>query len=278
MSRLSQDITLGAAALRVSRVSETGHWLERVIGLTNVGPSRWGSPSGAPLVTLREVPGARPMPRSGRLGLYHYALRLPTRADLGRFLLHLEAIREPWAGSDHLFSEAIYLTDPDGLTVEVYADRPRETWIERDGELIGAIDPLDHDGLVAAAGDAPWSGFPAGGDMGHLHFFVGDLAQAERFYVDGLGFEPRTRMLRGALFVAANGYHHHVGLNVWAAGSPIAGPEDAGLDEWSLELHGREEVDALRTRTRATGIELEERDGVIFATDPWRIRVRLRMR
>lgn len=278
MSRLSKDITLGAAALRVSDLSATGHWLERVLGLTNLGRSRWGSPAGAPLVTLREVPGARPMPRNGRLGLYHYALRLPTRTDLACFLLHLEAIREPWAGSDHLFSEALYLTDPDGLTVEVYADRPRETWIERDGELIGAIDPLDRDGLIVTAGDTKWSGFPAGGDMGHVHFFVGDLAAAERFYVDGLGFEPRTRMLRGALFVAANGYHHHVGLNVWAAGAPVAGPEDAGLDEWSLELHDRDEREALIARARATGIALEEQDGALFATDPWRIRVRLSKR
>jgi catechol 2,3-dioxygenase len=218
------------------------------------------------------------MPRSGRLGLYHYALRLPARADLGQFLLHLEAIGEPWAGSDHLFSEALYLTDPDGITVEVYADRARETWTRRGPDLISAIDPLDRGALVAAAADARWSGFPAGGDMGHLHFFVGDLSEAERFYVAGLGFEPSTRLLPGALFVAANGYHHHVGLNVWAAGSPIAGPGDAGLDEWALELHSREALAALVASARATGIEPEEREGATLATDPWGIRVRLTAR
>lgn len=278
MFRLSQDITLGPVALRVSDLSRTGDWLERVLGLTNLGRSRWGSPAGAPLVTLREVPGARPMPRNNRLGLYHYALLLPTRADLGRFLVHLEAIREPMGASDHLVSEAIYLTDPDGLTVEVYADRPRETWVKRGTDIVATLDPLDREALIAAAGGTRWSGFPAGGVMGHMHFFIGDLAEAERFYVHGLGFEPSSRSLRGALFVAMNGYHHHVGLNVWAAGSPVSGPEDAGLDEWSLELGDRDDREALIARARAAGIAIEEQDGALFATDPWRIRVRITTR
>ena len=218
------------------------------------------------------------MPRNGRLGLYHYALRLPTRADLGRFLLHLEAMGERMGASDHLVSEAIYLADPDGLTVEVYADRPREKWVRRGADIVATIDPLDRAALVAAAGEGTWSGFPAGGDMGHMHFFVGDLAEAERFYVGTLGFEPTSRGLPRALFVAANGYHHHVGLNTWAAGSPIAGPEDAGLDEWSLALHGREEMEALVARARENGVALEERDGAMLADDPWRIRVRVTAR
>ena len=114
--------------------------------------------------------------------------------------------------------------------------------------------------------------------MGHMHFFIGDLAEAERFYVDVLGFEVSSHALQGAVFVAANGYHHHVGLNVWAAGSPIAGPGDAGLDEWALELGSREELEALVSRARTAGAALEEQDGAIIVTDPWKIRVRITAR
>ena len=275
MSRLSQDISLGAVALRVSKTARTGEWLERVLGLTRLEQTRWGSREGATLVKLREVPGARPMPSGGRLGIYHYALRLPTRADLARFLLHLEAIQEPFGASDHLVSEALYLTDPDGITVEVYADRPRSEWTYQGRDIVAAIDPLDRPALVASAGSERWAGFPAGGDMGHLHFFVGDLAAAERFYVDALGFEPASRLLRGALFVAAGGYHHHLGLNIWAAGQPVAGPEDAGLDDWELVLPAPPEAEALATRARAAGVEVEREEGALLLTDPWRLRARV---
>src|SRR5262249_48253432 len=177
---------------------------------------------GPPLVELGEHPGAKPVPHGGRPGIYHYALLLPGRAELGAFLTHLEQIGEPHADSDHLVSEAIYLVDPDGITVEVYADRPRADWPRRNGELQLATLPLDHAQLIAASTDSPWRGAPAGTRMGHVHLHVGDLAAAERFYVDGLGFAVTTRAYRGALFVAAAGYHHHVGLNTWAASRPPA--------------------------------------------------------
>lgn len=275
MSRLSQDITLGPVALRVSDRARTGDWLERVLGLTRLEQARWGTADGAALVTLREVAGARPMLPRGRLGIYHYALRLPARADLGRFLLHLEAMGEPFGASDHRVSEALYLTDPDGITVEVYADRPRAEWTYQEGEVVATIDPLDRPALVAAAGGEAWAGFPARGDMGHLHFFVGDLAEAERFYVDAIGFEPTTRRLRGALFVAAGGYHHHLGLNVWAAGQPVAGPEDAGLDEWELVLPAPADAEALAIRAREAGVEVAREAGALVLTDPWRLRARV---
>ena len=278
MSELSKDIALGPVGLRVADVARSGAWLERVLGLTSSEQSSWGGPDATPLVRLREVPDARRVPRGGRPGLYHYALLLPGAAQLGRFLLHLEAIGERWSASDHLVSEAIYLVDPDGITVEVYADRPRETWAWRGRELAMAVDPLDRARLVAAAGQERWHGLPAGTRMGHLHFFVGDLVEAERFYVRGLGFEPSTRLLPGALFVAAGGYHHHLGLNVWAAGRPVAGPADAGLDEWSLVLPERAELASLVERARAARMEVQGEADALVATDPWALRVRVTVR
>src|SRR5262249_49867426 len=157
-------------------------------------------------------------PEGGRPGLYHYALLLPDRAHLGRFLIHLGESGVAHADADHRVSEAIYLTDPDGITVEVYADRPRAEWRQRGDELLSAPLPLAHASLAEPAGAARWPGAPDGTRRGHVHHYVGDLDAAERFYADaGLGFAVRARAFRGARFVAAGGYHHHVGLNTWAA-------------------------------------------------------------
>ena len=260
-------------------MARTAAWCQRVLGLEPLSPagesSRLGSATGGPLVELRERPGLRPVPPRGLLGLYHYALLLPSRADLGRFLVHLRELGEPFGASDHLFSEAIYLTDPDGITVEVYADRPREQWVYRDGEIVGALDPLDDADLVRAAGSSRWQGVPADTRMGHLHFFTADLATANRFYVEALGFAVSIRSLPGALFVAAGGYHHHVGLNVWAASERQADEGDAGLDTWSLVVPSAAARAALTDRLSASHVAVETGSGPRVASDPWGIRVRI---
>src|SRR5260221_6006647 len=155
-SRLPADAALGPVRLRVADGTRAAAWLHRVLGLAPLADAdartRHGTAGGRALVELREVAGLRRAPPHGLLGPYHYAILLPTRADLGRFVAHLEAIGEPYGSSDHLFSEAIYLTDPDGLTVEVYADRPRAAWIRRNGDIVGTLDPLDRDSVLRAAG------------------------------------------------------------------------------------------------------------------------------
>jgi catechol 2,3-dioxygenase len=276
---LPADISIGPVRLRVADDARTGAWLERVLGLSALAPeaerSRHGTPSGRALVELRAQPGLRRVPRRGLVGLYHYAILLPERADLGRFLVHLGDLGEPFGASDHLFSEAIYLTDPDGLTVEVYADRPRASWVYEGDDIVGTLDPLDAEDLTRAAGDTRWQGIPEGARMGHMHFYVGDLAGAEMFYVGGLGFTPTTRTLPGALFVAAGGYHHHVGVNVWAAHQPVAGERDAGLDAWSLVIPAAAERRAAAERLTALGVTLVEDGAALTASDPWGIRVRI---
>lgn len=273
MNPLLPDATrLGTVRLRVSDRDRTAAWYERVLGLVphpghdDVLPL--GARQGEVLVELREVPGARPMPARGRVGLYHHALLLPSRADLGALLGHLRSIGEPFGASDHRFSEAIYLNDPDGLTVEVYADTPRETWVWEGGEVVGAVDPLDATAVLAAA-TGPWRGAPSGTSLGHVHFFVTDLEQAERFHVAGLGFAPVTRRFRGALFISAGGYHHHVGLNVWAAREPIAGPQDAGLDAWTVVLPEASSLLELVARLRAQGLEVVDAEDSVSVRDPW---------
>jgi len=279
VTHLPDDVLLGPVRLRVAERGRAGAWLERVLGLRPLGERdgrlAHGGPDGVPLVELRERAGARPVPNGGRPGIYHYALLLPERADLGSLLAHLSKLGIAHAGSDHLVSEAIYLTDPDGMTVEVYADRPRATWEQRAGEAVMATLPLDHASLLEAAGDSPWQGLPAGTRMGHVHLYVGDLPRAEQFYVGGLGFAVTTRAYRGALFVSAGGYHHHVGLNMWAARRPPAGPDDAGLDEWTLGVPGADARAALEERCAGIGIPFTRAGDSVAVSDPWGITVRI---
>ncbi|MCE9626536.1 MAG: VOC family protein [Candidatus Eisenbacteria bacterium] len=275
---LPDSTSLGVVSLRVSDVARTVLWYQQVVGVTVLaaaeGRATLGTAAGRVLLELREVPGAHAMPQQGRLGLYHHALLLPSRADLGAFLKHLESIGEPFGASDHRFSEAIYLVDPDGITLEVYADRPREEWVWIDGRVDGATEPLDARAVRAAAGGT-WQGLPAGTVVGHLHFFTGDLSAAEHFYVQGLGFGVATDRFPGALFVSAGRYHHHVGLNVWAARQPVAGPQDAGLDRWELVVEAARERDAVRDRLQALGIAVTSDTAGHEAVDPWGLRVRV---
>jgi len=187
------------------------------------------------LLELREKPGVKPVPARGLIGLYHFAVLLPSRAALGRFVVHAANAGVRLASADHLVSEALYLVDPDGLTVEVYRDRARLEWQYAGDELQMASLPLNFDAVVGAASDAPpWQGLPDGTTMGHLHFYVKDLGRAEAFYCGELGFEPTLRSFPGALFASAGGYHHHVGMNTWAAHMPTATDNDARLLSWEI--------------------------------------------
>lgn len=240
-----------------------------------------GTNDGAtPLVELHARAGARPAARGGRLGLYHFAILLPDRPSLGRFVRHLGEIGARAGAGDHLVSEAFYLQDPDNLGIEVYADRPRSTWQRQGRELMMATDPVDVAGLLDAAGDVSWDGMPAGTTMGHVHLHVGDLARAAAFYSEGLGFDRTTWRYPGALFLGAGGYHHHVGTNTW--GGENARPDaegDARLLEWTIVLPTSDDVAAVEASLRDAGsAHAVERDGqeAIVATDPWGTKVRVR--
>jgi catechol 2,3-dioxygenase len=223
------------------------------------------------LVVLHQEPGAR---RPGRhAGLYHYALLYPSREELGRAVQRLAATSTPISGaSDHGVSEAIYLPDPDGNGIELYADRPREAWPPAPpGERVGMFTrALDVEGLLATvAGEPPVRHAGPGLRMGHVHLHVGDVHAASDFYTGVLGFEPMATY-PGALFVAAGGYHHHVGLNTWRGEGIGPAPDGTvGLREWTIVLPA-DALATIRERLAAAG---PDEDGVI--ADPWGIRVRL---
>ncbi|HEU6450231.1 MAG TPA: VOC family protein [Gemmatimonadaceae bacterium] len=232
----------------------------------------------APLVELRERSGARPAPKRGRLGLYHFAILLPDRAALGRFVRHLADTGVRAGAGDHLVSEAFYLQDPDNLGIEVYADRPRSAWQRMGRELMMATDPVDVADLVRAAGGERWEGMPAGTVMGHVHLHVGDIERASAFYSEALGFDRTVWSYPGALFLSAGGYHHHLGANTWAgAGARPASEGDARLAEWTIELPDAASVQRAAERLEQAG-HPAERDGADVVTrDPWGTQVRLRV-
>ncbi|BDP44004.1 glyoxalase (plasmid) [Deinococcus aetherius] len=282
---LPGTIRLGLVTLQIADLGASLDFYTRVIGFTlhEQGEgggqyfARLGTPDGQVLLELREKRGVRYAPHRGRLGLYHFAVLLPTRADLARFLRHAQGLGVHVGQSDHHYSEATYLKDPDGISIEVYRDRPRDEWrVTEDGEIGGGGDPLDLKALMETAGDTPWQGLPLGTTLGHLHFYVGDLEGAARFYHEGLGFPKVTWSWPGALFLGAGGYHHHLGLNTWAVGSAPSGEDDARLLSWDLILPDDTTLHATADSLGQAGFPGTPTPGGLLATDPWGITVRLR--
>jgi catechol 2,3-dioxygenase len=278
--RLPDATRLGPVRLQVADLTRSVPFYEGVLGLRVLDRPAGAVVLGAqgaeaPLVELVERPGAHPVPPRGLLGLYHFALLLPDRAALGRFAVHLAGIGARAGMSDHLVSEAIYLTDPDGLGIEVYADRPRSAWRHEDRQLVMATNPLDVRSLVEAAGDVPWTGAPAGTVVGHVHLHVGDVGQASAFYHEALGFDRVVWSYPGALFLSAGGYHHHLGTNTWAAGARPAGADDARLLEWTVVVPRPEDAEAAARSVEAAGHAVARDDRGWRAADPWGTPLRL---
>ncbi len=281
--RLPMATQLGGVVLQVADLARSLAFYERVLGLrqlSNTGERATLAPlgTGRALVELRERKGAKPVAGKGRLGLYHFAILLPTRESLGAFVRHLSEIGARAGAGDHLVSEAFYLHDPDGLGIEVYADRPRETWLRMDRELMMATDPVDVGGLVQAAEGTPWEGMPAGTVMGHVHLHVGDVNRAWQFYGEGVGFDKIVWHYPGALFMAAGGYHHHLGTNTWAGpGAPSAADDEAKLVEWTIELPTVADVDEVALSVARARFTATRDNGDAVLRDPWGTQVRVRV-
>jgi catechol 2,3-dioxygenase len=276
--RLPDATHLGAVHLLVSDLARSRAYYEEVLGLGALAVDRDRVTLGSrhderALVILHTRPGVTPA-RRGAFGLFHFAILLPDRAALGRFAAHLSALGIRAGMADHLVSEALYLSDPDGLGIEVYADRPRDSWRHRDRELAMTTDPLDLAAVVADGGGIAWSGAPAGTTMGHVHLHVGSLDDGAAFYHRALGFDKMVWSYPGALFLAAGGYHHHLGTNVWARG-PAPSASDAQLLEWQVVVPTEQDAAAALRSVRDAGYTSEPRADGGAALDPWGTRVRL---
>jgi len=282
--RLPEATTLGAVVLQVANLQRSLAFYVDALGF-HVMEEEAGWATLAPmddprvLIELRERTGARPAGRRGTLGLFHVAILLPSREALGAFIRHASATGLRLGAGDHHVSEAVYCSDPDGLGLEVYADRPREDWLQRDRELYLTTDPLDVDDLLRAGDATAWAGMPRGTTIGHVHLHVGDLPRSTAFYSEGLGFDQMTWSYPGAVFLGAGGYHHHLGTNVWAGpnAAPPA-PNDAQMLEWSLLLPSQDDVARLAHHLEAAGHPASRPHPAECLThDPWGMRVRVKV-
>lgn len=257
--RLPPQTHIGLAHLRVSDLDRALSFYRDRVGFRearrNGATAVLSASGGAPAhLVLEALPGARPRPPR-TTGLYHVAIRLPTRAALAQVVRRLAGGGWPFQGAaDHGVSEAFYLADPDGNGLELYVDRPREQWAWSGDQVAMVTEPLDVEGLLAEAGEADDGLLDPGADIGHVHLSVSNLAQAEAFYADLLGLDVTQRTYPGALFLAAGGYHHHLGTNTWAGSGVIPPPPDAvGLAAFELRLPDRAAWEALVERVRAAG-------------------------
>jgi catechol 2,3-dioxygenase len=277
--RLPDTTHIGPVHLEVSDLQQSLAYYQRVIGLRAYTATNDRAVLGAhgderPLVTLHTRSGVRPA-RRGSFGLYHFAILLPERAALGRFAAHLSALGVRAGMADHLVSEALYLADPDGLGIEVYADRPRSAWQHNDRELAMTTDPLDISSVIAAGAGKSWDGAPPGTTMGHVHLHVGTLEGAEAFYHRALGFDKTVWSYPGALFLSAGGYHHHLGTNTWSPG-PAPTADRARLLEWDLVVPSGDDVAAVERSLEGAGYAAEDTGDGVTTVDPWGTRVRIR--
>ena len=278
--RLPEATRLGRVRLQVADLDRSIAFYETILGLRVIGrdaDSAGLGPHGEDreIVRLRQLRTARPVPKRGLLGLYHFAILLPDRASLGRFVAHLAEVGEYAGMSDHFVSEAVYLTDPDGLGIEVYADRPRDAWRYDERQLYMTTNHLDVDSLIEAARGERWTGMPPGTVLGHVHLYVGDIEKAEAFYHHALGFDKVVWSYPGALFLSAGGYHHHLGTNTWARGAPAATDEDARLLEWEIIVPTKKDAEDAANHVIAAGYEAKPENGEWILTDPWGTSLRL---
>jgi catechol 2,3-dioxygenase len=270
---------MGAVRLTVADLERSLGYYGSAFGLVVVrrfdGGVALGAPGGArELLVLEEVPGA--VPADGYPGLYHFALLVPERVDLARFLAHVARERVPLVGlSDHTVSEAIYLQDPDHHGIEIYWDRPRAGW---DGQVAARMgtSALDVDGLLGELPDParePFAGLAGGTVMGHVHLRVVDVAATIAFYRDVLGFEVMAQFGAQAAFLAAGGYHHHLGTNTWETRRRDPAPAGtAALQEVTIVLP--DAIERARVVEQLDGMGEEAVDGALTVRDPSGIALR----
>jgi len=270
---LSPETTVGRVALTVTDAERVAQFYETVVGLVvhdREGPIVLGDGE-QPLLVLSEDPDAPERARD-EAGLFHMAFRVPNRAALADALGRVEDEWRLSGASDHLVSEAIYCSDPEGNGVEIYRDRPRSTWTETPaGGVEMATDRLDLPELRGEATGSPT--VPTGTDIGHVHLEGTSLDEARAFYVDALGMGVRTTY-DGALFLAAGDYHHHVGVNVWNRRStPRRG---RGLAWFELRLPDDDVLDRATDRLSTSGYTVESTADGATVVDPNGVTLRLR--
>jgi catechol 2,3-dioxygenase len=270
---LSPATRLGGVHLMVSNLDRSLDFYQQSFGLRlhhREGNHAALGTGGEDLSALTEEVGAHHPGRS--TGLYHFAILVPTRLALAKSLRNLINTKAPILGfADHLVSEAIYLTDPDGSGIEIYCDRPRTSWEYQDGVLNMGTEPLDVEGLLAMLDNQnySWDGLESGTKLGHMHLQVANLAEAQEFYTYVLGFDLVMKYENSAAFLSAGSYHHHIAVNTWQSlGAPAPAPGTTGLRNFSVVLADVEEMEDLIYRLEQFGYPYSASLGGLSVFDP----------
>lgn len=273
---------LGEVSLRISNLDRSIQFYTEVVGLKLLERSDKVATLTADgkqsLLRLEQLTDAVTMPVRSTSGLYHFAILLPDRKSLGLALRNLAESGIEIGQGDHLVSEAFYISDPDQNGIEIYADRARDTWKrDADNNYIMSSDPVDVDSLFALATNEPWQGLPVGTVIGHVHFHVRSLEESRRFYTGVLGFDIVGNFANmSALFVSAGGYHHHIGLNIWAGtGAPVNPANATGIDYFTIIYDGKEQLEQAVEQLRQSNTSIEQQGKDWFTVDPQNIRIRL---
>lgn len=271
------NVYVGEVTIKVKDLERSIAFYQTIIGLQVLDKANGRAVltvnGKTPLVTLEQPENV--VPKAGRTsGLYHFAILLPSRADLSVFLRHLLQTGYPLGAADHYVSEALYLDDPDGNGIEVYRDRSADEWIWKNGMVNMATEQLDAQGILAAS-DAEWEGLPAETLMGHIHLHVADLHKAEEFYTKGLGFE-RVATYPQAVFLSTGKYHHHIAINTWqGVGAPPPSINSVGLKWYTLVFPDMSVREAAVKQLQQIGAPVKKEQDYYLTNDPAGNQIRL---
>lgn len=258
--------------IKTQNLKESVVFYEEVIGFKVLEQTSWSATFSADgktaLLSVRQPDDVVPK-QERTTGLYHFALLLPKRTDLARFLQHFIDIGLQFGSSDHLVSEALYLSDPDGNGIEIYVDRDPAEWNWTKDKVEMTVDPLNSPDLLSSGAKQSWNGLPAETVMGHVHLHVSELKKTEEFYVQGLGFEVVNRFGTQALFISDGKYHHHIGLNTWNGLGAASPPSNSvGLDSFALMLSNEDRRNKIISQLKEIGAHVKNENGSFVVKDP----------
>ncbi|OXM15189.1 VOC family protein [Paenibacillus herberti] len=283
---IDPGVSIGKVRLKVTELERSIRYYRDILGFQVLsrtdGEAILGAADAEPLVELEERPDAASVDRRSAAGLYHFAVLMPDRRSLGLVLRNMSEAGLHIGQGDHGVSEALYITDPDGNGIEIYRDRPRSEWkYDLGGNVKMGSDPVDVKGLLELAEGHEWKGLPAGTIIGHVHFHVADLQTSYNFYGGLMGFDMAldASQQMGALFISAGGYHHHIGLNIWAGqGARHPKENSVGLRYGTILFPSDEARGITVGRLREGGVEVREVEGDLEVTDPSGVTLRLSLK
>lgn len=274
MGRINNQMELGYAELNVSNLEEVTRYYTDTVGLSLIEKTELRSKlgikeSGNVLLILNKTSSQDS--GEGKAGLFHTAFLLPERKDLGNTLFNLLKNEVAVAGaSDHGYSEALYLQDPEGNGIEIYWDKPKEEWvINEDGTIPGVTEQMDAHGVLDSRDEKASPLFPVGTRVGHMHLSVSNLKESEQFYINTMGMDLKYEYGSQARFIAAGDYHHHIGMNTWAgSGLPKRRSDDLGLRLFTLVLPDRTDIDKLADHLSENGYPFDREQDSLSVIDP----------